>query len=60
MLEIGGGGGIRTHGTLASTTVFETAPFDHSGTPPLLKLQGFSGRQMGEFLQLVTNWSHKV
>ena len=30
----GGGGGIRTHGTLARTTVFETAPFDHSGTPP--------------------------
>ena len=33
-LETGGGGGIRTHGTLACTTVFETAPFDHSGTPP--------------------------
>ena len=31
----GGGGGIRTHGALARTTVFETAPFDHSGTPPL-------------------------
>ena len=30
----GGGGGIRTHGTLARTTVFETAPIDHSGTPP--------------------------
>ncbi len=30
----GGGGGIRTHGALARTTVFETAPFDHSGTPP--------------------------
>ncbi len=29
-----GGGGIRTPGTLARTTVFETAPFDHSGTPP--------------------------
>ncbi len=32
--KVGGGGGIRTHGTLARTTVFETAPFDHSGTPP--------------------------
>ena len=32
--ETGGGSGIRTHGTLARTTVFETAPFDHSGTPP--------------------------
>jgi hypothetical protein len=30
----GGEGGIRTHGTLAGTTVFETAPFDHSGTSP--------------------------
>ena len=28
------GVGFRTHGTLARTTVFETAPFDHSGTPP--------------------------
>ena len=33
----GGEGGIRTHGTFARTTVFETAPFDHSGTSP----QGF-------------------
>ena len=30
----GGEGGIRTLGTLASTTVFETVPFDHSGTSP--------------------------
>ena len=30
----GGGGGIRTHGTFTRTTVFETAPFDRSGTPP--------------------------
>jgi hypothetical protein len=29
-----GGGGIRTHGTLARPTVFKTAPFDRSGTPP--------------------------
>ncbi len=31
----GGGGGIRTHGTRKGTTVFETVPFDHSGTPPI-------------------------
>jgi hypothetical protein len=31
---IGGEGGIRTLGTLARSTVFETAPFDHSGTSP--------------------------
>jgi hypothetical protein len=32
--ENGGEGGIRTHGTLARTTVFETVPIDHSGTSP--------------------------
>ncbi len=30
----GGEEGIRTLGTLARTTVFETAPFDRSGTSP--------------------------
>ncbi len=30
----GGERGIRTLGTLARSTVFETAPFDHSGTSP--------------------------
>ena len=36
---IGNGGeiGIRTLGTLTRTTVFETAPFDHSGISPLIK-----------------------
>ena len=33
---IGGETGIRTLGGLAPTTVFETAPFDHSGTSPRL------------------------
>ena len=30
----GGGGGIRTPGTLASSTVFKTAAFNRSATPP--------------------------
>ena len=30
----GGGGGIRTHETLSRLTVFKTAPFGRSGTPP--------------------------
>ena len=30
----GGETGIRTLGTLTGSTVFETAPFDHSGTSP--------------------------
>ena len=34
----GGEGGIRTHGTLARSTVFETAPIDHSGTSPHLRV----------------------
>ncbi len=33
-----GGGEIRTHGPLAGPTVFKTAPFDRSGTPPGLIL----------------------
>src|SRR5436190_4446987 len=36
----GGEGGIRTHGTLARTTVFETVPIDHSGTSPSGRLYG--------------------
>ena len=32
----GGEGGIRTHGTVARTSVFETDPFDRSGTSPAL------------------------
>src|SRR6187401_212753 len=33
-LIAGGEGGIRTHGTVTRTTVFETVPFDLSGTSP--------------------------
>ena len=33
--RFGGGGGIRTPGTLACSTVFKTVAFDHSATPPL-------------------------
>jgi hypothetical protein len=32
--QFGGGGGIRTHGAVSHTIVFETIPFNHSGTPP--------------------------
>jgi hypothetical protein len=32
---LGGEGGIRTPGTLAGTSVFETDPIDHSGTSPI-------------------------
>ena len=33
---LSGEGGIRTHGDPKTTTVFETAPIDHSGTSPFL------------------------
>src|SRR5262249_51388920 len=32
--DANGGGGIRTHGQLAMSTVFKTVPINHSGTPP--------------------------
>jgi hypothetical protein len=49
---IGGEGGIRTLGTVAHTTVFETVPFDRSGTSPeLLKTERFF-RQNKCFCQL--------
>src|SRR4030042_886001 len=31
---VNGGGGIRTHGRLAPTTVFKTVTIGHSDTPP--------------------------
>ena len=34
--DYGGEGGIRTLGTSKGTTDFESAPFDHSGTSPLI------------------------
>jgi hypothetical protein len=37
-LNSGGGGGIRTPETLSSLTVFKTAGFNHSPTPPFLIL----------------------
>ena len=36
-VTFGGGGGIRTHGAREDTTVFETVPFDRSGTPPAFR-----------------------
>ena len=36
----GGETGIRTLGTREGSTVFETAPFDHSGTSPSLIYNG--------------------
>ena len=60
----GGEGEIRTHGTLAGTTVFETAPIDRSGTSPqgqgpdgsggrrtLGKLNGWVGARAGPWVE---------
>src|SRR5690606_17052255 len=38
--RVGGEGGIRTPGTLAGTSVFETDPIDHSGTSPRSPVSG--------------------
>ena len=49
-LAIGGEGGIRTHGELTPTTVFETVPIDHSGTSPQQESTGRerpAGRKRG-------------
>ena len=35
MEKYGGRGGIRTPGTIARSMLFESTPFDHSGTLPL-------------------------
>ena len=46
VITSGGERGIRTLGTLARTTVFETAPIDRSGTSPSrLYLTPRSGRR---------------
>jgi hypothetical protein len=49
-LSRSGGGGIRTHGWLAPSTVFKTVPIDHSGTPPS---SGIWDRASGIGLELI-------
>jgi hypothetical protein len=47
----GGGGGIRTHGTLASTPVFKTGALSRSATPPGVRrryVARFLGPRCGE------------
>ena len=56
--ENGGEEGIRTLGTLARTTVFETAPFDRSGTsPPLCLGQSQKARNRG--IGMITRCLHE-
>ena len=60
----GGGRGIRTLGTFARTTVFETAPFNRSGTPPQLlmkvtdSLERFKSGEVNEFLRKLAQHSY--
>ena len=56
---IGGGGGIRTPGGVTPTTVFETAPFNHSGTSPTLLLTNlylFRSPNKVTFCELLCNF----
>ena len=50
----GGGGGIRTLGALARTTVFETVPINHSGTPPAKVMTFFMCYAMSSQLKTET------
>ena len=48
MEQVGGGErGIRTLGGVAPTPVFETGPFNHSGTSPALIKKGYSDGKLG-------------
>ena len=53
-LIAGGEGGIRTHGTVTRTTVFETVPFDHSGTSPRQQNQPLSVGAMATKCEICT------
>src|SRR3954464_15727604 len=45
-INVGGRGGIRTHGTLAGTPVFKTGALNHSATLPMLRHQPLSSRKI--------------
>jgi hypothetical protein len=52
-VEIGGRGGIRTHGTLAGTPVFKTGALNHSATLPSLQDQALSRRKIKNSLATI-------
>ena len=47
----GGGAGIRTLGGVTPTTVFETVPFNRSGTPPGVRIDTVFFRERQQFHQ---------
>jgi hypothetical protein len=59
--SVGGEGGIRTHGPLTGSTVFETAPFSRSGTSPrsrptpTMPLRVVSG-QLRNYIESALQW----
>ena len=44
-MNVGGEGGIRTHGTVTRTLDFESSPFGHSGTSPPRSLTAHVGER---------------
>ncbi len=48
-----GGSGIRTHGTLACSTVFKTAPINHSGIPPKVTLNNIKNKILSKELLVI-------
>ena len=49
----GGETGIRTLGTREGSTVFETAPFDHSGTSPCKKFLDISNLARKRYVMVI-------
>src|SRR5919109_518642 len=56
----GGKDGIRTHGGVATSTVFETVPFVHSGTLPLGSIRVPWRRVQRERPTVQPRWSAQV
>ena len=50
LVNIGGRGGIRTHGSLATTSDFESDALDHSATLPAVGLQIRDGLLKSAFI----------
>ncbi len=52
-LIAGGEGGIRTHGDREATTLFESAPFVHSGTSPVIGLRRLYHRRLCQDFSII-------
>ena len=51
--QVGGRGGIRTHGWVTPTPDFESGAFNHSATLPAIDYQGFAALSISSHFSLV-------